>query len=79
MTLLLDTQVLLWWLQGDRRLGDGARAAIGSNQPTAWVSTASVWEATIQFAAGRLRLPTPPDKSFGGGAETRANGYRHGR
>jgi len=60
LTLLLDTQALLWWLIGDRRLGLGARSAIGSNAAQPWVSVASVWEAAIKSAAGRLRLPKPP-------------------
>ena len=60
MRLLLDTHTVLWWRMADRRLSDRARAEIGANHNTAWVSVASVWEAAIKFAAGRLRLPKPP-------------------
>lgn len=61
MTLLLDTHALVWWLTGDRRLGLGARTAIGSNAAQPWVSVASVWEAAIKSASGRLRLPKSAD------------------
>ena len=39
-----------------------ARAAIGSSGTQPWVSVASVWEAAIKSAAGRLRLPKPTDE-----------------
>jgi PIN domain nuclease of toxin-antitoxin system len=61
LTLLLDTHAVVWWLASDRRLGEAARAAIGSSATQSWVSVASVWEAAIKSAAGRLRLPKPPD------------------
>jgi PIN domain nuclease of toxin-antitoxin system len=60
--LLLDSHAVLWWRNGDRRFGASARAAIESKQSHTWVSVASVWEIAIKAAAGRLRLPRPPDE-----------------
>jgi PIN domain nuclease of toxin-antitoxin system len=60
LTLLLDMHAVVWWLTSDRQLGRAARAAIGSSAAQPWVSVASVWEAAIKSAAGRLRLPAPP-------------------
>ena len=52
MTLLLDTQVMLWWLLGDTRLRDDTRALIASYP--ARVSVASVWEVAIKHRIGKL-------------------------
>lgn len=58
MALLLDTHVFLWWLVDDRRLSRQARAAIGDSSVMAFVSAASLWEAEIKTALGRLELDT---------------------
>lgn len=54
MRLLLDTHAYLWWLADDVRLGGPARAAIGDVGNVVHVSAASVWEAAIKRALGRL-------------------------
>jgi PIN domain nuclease of toxin-antitoxin system len=54
--LLLDTQVVLWVLDGNPRLGQGARAAIVSDTAV-HVSAASVWELTIKAMLGKLTIP----------------------
>lgn len=59
MNLLLDTQALLWWKQGSRKLGRRARRAIERDAATVRVSAASVWEMAIKSHAGRLRLAEP--------------------
>lgn len=59
MNLLLDTQTLLWWREGSRKLGPRARAAIETLAATVRVSVASVWELAIKSRAGRLRLREP--------------------
>src|SRR5262245_49389681 len=59
MNLLLDTQVLLWWREGNRRLGPRARAAIETQAATVRISAASAWELAIKLRAGRLRLRQP--------------------
>ena len=60
--LLLDTHVLIWWLEGGERLSSRARAAITSASTEVNVSPASVWEASIKHAKGRLLVP--PDLSY---------------
>lgn len=57
MNLLLDTHVLLWWLNDDPGLSDKARAAIAEGRNVVYVSAASVWEIRIKQALGKLRLP----------------------
>lgn len=56
MSLLLDSNVLLWWLDDSSRLGAGARAQIVAAAGRTSVSTASIWEIGIKQATGRLRL-----------------------
>ena len=57
MNLLLDTQVLLWWLADSKELGKEARAAIQDGNNTIFVSAASAWEIEIKRALGKLRSP----------------------
>ena len=56
MRLLLDTQVLLWWLSDDRKLPKNARDIIANPGNDMLVSSASVWEISIKTALGRLEI-----------------------
>lgn len=57
--LLLDTQVLLWWLADSKRLKASWRKAIASPESRVLVSAASIWEISIKRAIGRLHLELP--------------------
>ncbi len=59
MNLLLDTQALLWWMQGNKRLGRRARRAIDVQAAAVHVSAVSAWEIAIKVRSGRLRLAAP--------------------
>lgn len=59
MNLLLDTQTLLWWKEGSRKLGRRARRTIEREAATVFVSAASAWEIAIKSRAGRLALSAP--------------------
>jgi PIN domain nuclease of toxin-antitoxin system len=54
--LLLDTRVYLWWLADDASLSEEARRAIADSRSVVHVSAASLWEASIKEALGRLEL-----------------------
>lgn len=54
--LLLDSQVVLWLLDDNPRLGARARHAI-SSAAAVHVSAASVWELTIKAMLGKLSVP----------------------
>ncbi|HTW97871.1 MAG TPA: type II toxin-antitoxin system VapC family toxin [Acidimicrobiales bacterium] len=56
MRLLLDTQVLLWWL-ADAPMGEEARRAINDPGNDVLVSAASTWEISLKQALGKLRVP----------------------
>ena len=52
MRLLLDTQVALWWLTGNKRLTKPIRAVIAESD--CYLSVASVWEVAIKHRLGKL-------------------------
>lgn len=65
MRLLLDSHVLLWWVNGDSQLGPQCRDTIASADSAA-VSVATVWELGIKFALGKLELDVPLEDLFEG-------------
>ena len=54
MRLLLDTHAYLWWLLDHPTLTPDARDAIAAGEHLVFVSAASIWEAAIKSALGRL-------------------------
>ena len=60
MKLLLDTHVFLWHISGDSRLPAAFQIAIVNPANEVYLSVASVWEAVIKHALGKLPLPAPP-------------------
>ena len=60
MRLLLDTHVFLWYISADPRLPVAFRDAIRDPGNEVFLSVASVWEAVIKYALGKLPLPEPP-------------------
>jgi PIN domain nuclease of toxin-antitoxin system len=69
LRFLLDTHVLLWWAR-DEPLSPEARAAIASGENDVLVSAASIWEAEIKSASGKLELGRDLSKEAG------AKGFR---
>jgi PIN domain nuclease of toxin-antitoxin system len=55
MNLLLDTHVLLWWLDDDPALPRAALDAIRSTNNRVLISAASAWEIAIKRARGKLQ------------------------
>ena len=60
MRLLLDTHVFLWYITADPKLPATFQAAIQDPANEVYLSAASVWEAVIKHALGKLPLPGPP-------------------
>ncbi|TCO34624.1 PIN domain nuclease of toxin-antitoxin system [Kribbella steppae] len=54
--LLLDTQVLLWWLEDSPELSENLKDRIDSELEV-HVSAATVWELSIKTALGKLEIP----------------------
>ena len=60
MKLLLDTHVLIWW-SGGKPIAAAAAEAIRSPDNEVAISAASVWEAEIKAASGKLLLTADLD------------------
>ena len=60
MRILLDTHVFLWYISADPQLPVAFRDAIRDPANEVYLSAASVWEAVIKYALGKLPLPEPP-------------------
>ncbi len=57
MRILLDTHLLLWWLEANPSLPARAREMISSPENTIFVSAVSLWEIWLKQSLGKLRLP----------------------
>jgi PIN domain nuclease of toxin-antitoxin system len=59
MKLLLDSHTVIWFVEGDPRLGSNARKLIEDSSNEKWMSLASVWEIAIKIHIGKLSLGIP--------------------
>jgi len=56
MNLLLDTHVLLWWLNDSPELSETGRTAISNPDNLIVVSSVVIWEIRIKQALGKLEI-----------------------
>jgi len=61
MTALLDTHILIWWLNNSNQLSPAQREVIGaaSAQSPLLVSDISLWEVATLHNLGRIQLTIP--------------------
>ena len=57
MRLLLDTHVVLWWLEASERLSSEALNAISAPASEVFVSAVSACEIGQKSAVGKVRIP----------------------
>lgn len=57
MRLLLDTHIWLWSLLDPHKLGRRVQHELQGVHNELWLSSISVWEATVLARKGRLRIP----------------------
>ena len=57
--LLLDTHLVLWWLNGDPRLPQPVVERVQAPEAEVFVSQASLWEMAIKVSIGRLLVDLP--------------------
>lgn len=60
--LLLDTHILLWWLEDNLSLTKAAKQAIADPNRIVFVSSASIWEIAIKTKIGKLQIPSGLEK-----------------
>ena len=58
MRILLDTHILLWYLEGNEQLSRSHRDRILNPGNEVFVSVASLWEIAIKTSIGKLKLTT---------------------
>jgi PIN domain nuclease of toxin-antitoxin system len=59
VSLLIDTQIAIWWHVDHPRLNRGARAAVESESGDVWLSRGSLWEVALKVASGKLPISAP--------------------
>ena len=57
MKLLLDTHILLWWLENNPSLTARARGLIADPNNTIFLSAVTLWEIWLKHSIGKLTLP----------------------
>ena len=65
MRVLIDTHVLIWYLEGNSKLSPKARQLIDSRQDQVFLSIVSLWEMTIKIGMDKLQLGRPFDELEG--------------
>jgi len=56
MKYLLDTHILIWWLQDSPRLSSNFSEIIENEMNIKYVSVASIWEIVIKVTSGKLNM-----------------------
>ena len=56
MRVLIDTHVLIWYIEGNPKLSPKAREFIDSTQDQVFLSSASLWEMAIKLNVNKLQL-----------------------
>ena len=56
--MLLDTHILLWWLNNDDSLTAEHRKILSSKDNICHISAASIWEISIKTRLGKLEIPS---------------------
>ncbi len=58
---ILDTHVLLWWLEDSPQLGNRCKEIISDQRNQIYVSAATTWEISIKMSLGKLEAPEDMD------------------
>ena len=56
MKLILDTHVVLWWLDDPAKLSNDAQEAISDLKNEVFVSAVVLWEIAIKLGLGKLSV-----------------------
>lgn len=59
MSLLIDTQLAVWWQIASKKIPSAARSAVMEAEGRVYVSRASLWELAIKVANRKLELDLP--------------------
>ena len=62
MKYLLDTHILIWWAENNKKLKKQYKKIISDGDNIIFVSVASVWEVIIKTKFKKIKLKTSIDK-----------------
>lgn len=62
MKVLLDTHIFLWFVSDNPKLSNSLKETIEDGQNTIYLSIASLWEMSIKYSLGKLKLNTDYEK-----------------
>jgi len=57
MRLLIDTHLILWWINDDPSLSQSAHNLIADPSNTVFISPVSMWEIWLKKSLGKLQIP----------------------
>jgi PIN domain nuclease of toxin-antitoxin system len=58
MSYLIDTHILLWWLENSPKLKKSVKKILENSDNQIYVSSVSVWEIVIKKTLKKLEAPT---------------------
>jgi PIN domain nuclease of toxin-antitoxin system len=59
MKILLDTHTLIWYIQGNEKLGEKNKLIIENPENRKYFSIASIWEMALKINSGKLQISQP--------------------
>ncbi len=64
MRYLLDTQLLIWYVEDDPKLTGAARSILLDREATLFFSVASIWEVSIKSALNKADFAVRPEPLY---------------
>lgn len=55
MNYLVDTNIFLWWIDGNKRLKSPVKEILEEVANTIYISVGSIWEMSIKISSGKLK------------------------
>lgn len=59
MNYLIDTHILIWYLENDKHLNSNYAEIINDKKHQPFVSSISLWEIAIKMSLGKLKISVP--------------------
>jgi len=61
---LIDTHILIWWAEGNKKLSQKARKILEANDAALSVSVVSLWEIALKHEVGKLKMSVEQAEAF---------------
>ncbi len=59
MKILLDTHTLIWFLEGNEKLGRRNKSILENPNNTKYLSIVSIWDLALKINSGKLQITKP--------------------